>query len=121
MIIQGPWTRDRRNNSTRSGDRRRQHRVRGLLGGKIYYGSGLTLGCTIHNLSDGGAKIKIQGHPGPEGFHLILVRSGLAMNTQTVWRGSDDTGVRFLEGIDLNNPPAQHLVMRDIWMQLIPR
>jgi hypothetical protein len=121
VIIEGPWGKERRKDRTRSPDRRGQHRAPGLFSGKIYYGSGFTLNCTVHNLSARGAKIRIEGHPGPDGFHLILVKSGLAMNAHTVWRGEADTGVRFLSAIDLNNPPAQHAVLRQIWMHLVPR
>lgn len=103
-----------------SGSQRpRAHRPRVLLGGKLVFGNATqSADCTIRDLSDTGAKIRL-GPDLPIGGEvwLIVLTTGLAWRASVAWRRGAEMGLRFLEQVDLKTPqtgPLGHL--RRLWL-----
>ncbi|MGZ3273852.1 MAG: PilZ domain-containing protein [Caulobacteraceae bacterium] len=96
--------------------RRRARRQRVLFGGKIVLGPNLSMDCTIRNLSEGGAQVRIGIEVGlPNEFHLIEIRSAMAYRVRVAWRSASATGVKFTERLDLNRTDAP-LHLRQLWL-----
>jgi PilZ domain len=66
----------------------------------------VTLACVVCNLSEGGAKLLIEGSdPLPSEFILFLrPNSPVGRRCQTMWRLGDKVGVRFIAVTDFNKP-----------------
>ncbi len=80
-------------------ERRGANRRRMLKGGVISYkGSFAGLRCTVRDLSDTGAHLRIADaiHV-PDSFELIIEIDGLYAQSEIVWRKGHDIGVRFIE------------------------
>ena len=80
-------------------ERRRLPRKKTIRSGKIIYQSATcVMGCTILNLSDGGAAIRPddQYFCCPTKFTLEIRDSG-AVNCEVCWRDGDKLGVRFVD------------------------
>ncbi len=72
-----------------------------LKGGVISYkGSFAGLRCTILDVSETGARIRIDNvvHV-PDQFELIIEIDGLYAKSEVVWRKGHDIGVRFTEPV----------------------
>ena len=82
-------------------DRRASARRRMLKAGVIVFnGTCSSLRCTVRDLSDGGARLKIdQLVHVPASFELIIEIDGLYAKSAVVWRKGSDAGVRFTEPI----------------------
>ncbi|HEY4030027.1 MAG TPA: PilZ domain-containing protein [Caulobacteraceae bacterium] len=110
--------------SSRHGDaveadcRRNQPRRRVLLAGKVVQAAGLSMDCTIRNLTEAGAQIRVPaGQALPDAFDLIEIRSGVAYRAKVAWRSPAGTGVQFSERLDLNHPSAAvPLYLRTLWL-----
>ena len=61
-----------------------------------------TLPCTVRNVSDTGALIRMPGTlSAPDTFDLIIELDGLEASCTVMWRKGEDVGVRF------NEPPRK--------------
>jgi hypothetical protein len=98
--------------------RRDKPRRRVLLSGKIVLGNGLSPDCTIRNLTDSGAQIRVAtGQAIPDAFHLIEIRSGMAYRAEVAWRTPSAAGLKFSESIDLSQSSAAVPVhLRTLWL-----
>jgi hypothetical protein len=104
--------------------RRKVSRPRVLLGGKLVYGQwDLTADCTIRDLTDSGARIRLRSdaliH---DPVWLINLSTGIAYGGAVVWRKSPDLGLRFERSLDLRTPitgPLHHL--RRLWIDFAGR
>ena len=108
----------------------REPRKRTCLNGKLAYGDGMlgsegafTLDCTIHDISDGGAKVVLTHLQSlPPVLYLIVVKYCIAYKAQVVWQRFPARGLRFLNtyklGIDL---PEEVSFLRRLWLELAAR
>jgi PilZ domain-containing protein len=57
----------------------------------------LTVNCTVRDISDTGARLRIEGSMTvPDTFELIIELDGLEAPCQVVWRKGGEVGVKFL-------------------------
>lgn len=87
-------------------DKRSDQRHRTLKGGLIVFNDGhSTISCTIRNLSESGAQLKVASVVGiPDSFVLKLNEGGTAAAI-VAWRKADVLGVKFAEA-DEKKPGA---------------
>jgi hypothetical protein len=78
-------------------NKRCQHRNRCLKEGKIIFGNGtFVVDCTIDNLSETGAHLRVQGtSPLPKEFLLVEPSRNLVHKVEIVRRTEKGIGVRF--------------------------
>lgn len=105
-------------------DRRRARRPRVLLGGKLVFGNATqSADCTIRDLSETGARVRISADlPIGGEVWLINITGGVAWRAQTAWRRANELGLQFLEQADLKEPltgPLGHL--RRLWLDCAGR
>ena len=57
----------------------------------------LTVNCTVRDISDTGARLRVEGSMTvPDTFELLIPLDGLEAPCQVVWRKGGDVGVKFL-------------------------
>lgn len=88
-------------------NRRRQGRRRSLLAGELLFDDGACLGCTIQDLSVGGARVRVST-AWPEGRLLTVLdlTNGLLHEAHVRWRAGPVAGVRFSASRHLQQPGA---------------
>ena len=93
-------------------------RTRVLLGGRIVYGQDFTCECTIRDLSETGARLRLPASAGvPDSFTLIDLLHGQAYAARVAWRREDAVGVAFDSVFDLRDAvPPELIHLRRIWM-----
>jgi hypothetical protein len=98
--------------------RREKPRRRVLLAGKIVQDNGLSPDCTIRNLTDGGAQIRVPvGQAIPDEFHLIEISSGMAYRAHVAWRTPSTAGLQFSARLDLSvSNGAAPIHLRKLWL-----
>ena len=109
---------------TSAAERRGAYRPRVLLGGKLVFGNATqSADCTIRNLSDTGARVRIGANLPISGeLWLINVPAGVAWRSETAWRRSNELGLRFLEQVDLKEPQTGPLgQLRRLWLDCAGR
>jgi hypothetical protein len=84
-------------------DKQRQARCRVLKGAHITFkGHGAAIDCTVRNLSDRGACLKVESPIGiPDSFDLVLDHVSVhtsVRNCRVTWRKATQTGVEFRVG-----------------------
>jgi hypothetical protein len=81
-----------------SGDKRIAARKRVLKAGLVAYNDRhVSVPCTVRDISDTGARLKIDGSvSAPDTFDLIVDMDGLEASCEVVWRNGKELGVRFL-------------------------
>ena len=82
-------------------DCRKSRRRRVLRDGRILLpGSRVTYDCTIRDLSEKGARLRLQSNSVivPHQFELVLVAEGLAYPVHLKWRKGTEYGVEFMGG-----------------------
>jgi hypothetical protein len=79
-------------------ERRQSPRRRVLKGGIIAFNDRyVTLPCTVRDLSDGGARLRVEGSmTAPDTFELIVEIDGLEASCEVVSRRGNEISVRFL-------------------------
>lgn len=105
-------------------NKRRAPRRRALLSGKIAYHNGsFTIPCTIRDISDIGARVRIaEGQVLPTQVFLIDVREGCAYDSVTKWQSRPDAGLEFRQKIKLDsNCPEEYRYLRRILIDASPR
>jgi hypothetical protein len=103
--------------------RRRAHRARTLLAGKIIVAQGIIHDCMIRDFSSSGARVRISAETGlPPRVSLLVIKEGLLFEADVAWRRSDETGLAFIGQYDLRRDvdPARKGV-RTLWAQLVLR
>ena len=96
---------------------RRSPRRRTLLAGKVVYGEGTSLNCSIRDLSETGAKIRLgRGECVPTRVILLERRSAMAYQARVIWIKAPDFGLAFDKAYDLRQelPPELSYVAR-VW------
>jgi hypothetical protein len=80
------------------GEQRRALRRRVLKAGLVAYNERhSTLSCTVRDISDTGARVRVDGSvSAPDTFELIIQIDGLEASCEVVWRNGSEVGVRFL-------------------------
>ncbi len=105
-------------------DHRQHPRQRTLLSGMVVFDDGArSLGCTIRDLSESGAKIRL---PGPEilpgTVWLIEMRSGMAHRCRVSWRTQLEAGLQFEQSHRLDQgAPEDFARLRPLWLNAGPR
>ncbi|HEX4198765.1 MAG TPA: PilZ domain-containing protein [Caulobacteraceae bacterium] len=105
-------------------ERRRAPRPRVLLGGKLVFGNATqSADCTIRDLSETGARVRIAPDlPIGGEVWLISITGGLAWRSQTAWRRANELGLHFLEQVDLKTPLTGSLGhLRRLWLDCAGR
>lgn len=79
-------------------NQRKTPRRRVLKEGKLIYGqSQAVVDCTIDNMSDGGAHIRMtSSHGVPEEFYLVEAARGVIHRAEVAWRTTTGMGLRLL-------------------------
>ncbi len=111
------WPVSRKNK--RQGTRRRV-----LLSGKIVYRDGaVSLDCTILDLSDSGARIRIARNQAvPSRFYLINIRNRSVYDAIVAWLNPPQAGVRFAAVYQLGSDlPVELGYLRKLWLECAAR
>jgi hypothetical protein len=101
-------------------DGRSSPRRRVLLSGKIVYGGNeMTLDCAIIDISDTGARVRLEGaRLLVEPLYLVDLRHGTAYRARRAWRREDLVGLAFSERYDLTTPPPElPKLVRQLWVE----
>ncbi len=79
-------------------ERRKDHRNRTYLGGKVVFNDRLSVhDCLVRNLSDGGAKLVFDFPTTvPSVFDLVVPRRGESRRAEVKWRTRLEAGVSFV-------------------------
>lgn len=100
-------------------EQRRARRPRVLLTGKVVHGAAwLTVDCTIRDLTEDGARLRLSG-PAALSAPLVLIEvgSGRAHECEVTWRRLPEVGVKFLRSDDLRASSRPELGrIRRIWL-----
>jgi hypothetical protein len=76
--------------------RRKSQRYRVLKEGRVLVAGRYTIDCTVRDLSEAGAKIRVEGAPDlPGTLDLLIVREGLVYPCTLAWRKGDLAGLTF--------------------------
>ena len=128
LDLSGPFTSpfgERRNRALNE-DARRLNRRGALLQGTLVFGGGdLTLGCTICNCSDQGARVRVPlAMALDRELYLVHPRDGSAYWCRVAWRFGAKVGLEFMRKIDLKRPggaDAETDILRKLWLEAQPR
>src|ERR1700722_17483977 len=106
----------------------RPPRQRTCLSGKLVYGDGgsesfFTLDCSIHDISDGGAKITLaQKRPLPSSLYLIVTKFCVAYRAELAWMKYPSRGLKFCKTYPMEAPlPEEVKFLRRLWGDLYAR
>jgi hypothetical protein len=80
-----------------SQERRNKARRRALKGARIVFeGHWAAIDCTVHNLSDRGACLKVESPFGiPDTFDIVSDHTSFLRNCRVTWRKATQIGVEF--------------------------
>jgi hypothetical protein len=93
-------------------EQRRSPRRRVLKEGKLVFGLGHSVvDCTIDNMSEGGAHVRlISSHGVPQDFYLVEASRGIIHKAEVAWRTTTGIGLRLLG--PLEDVAAREALMR---------
>jgi hypothetical protein len=103
---------------------RSARRQRALLMGKLVFGIAvITIDCTIRDLSETGARVRLPHDlPTPDTMWLIVISTGVAYQSEVRWRQGQDLGLSFTAEHDLKTPaPLSGDYLRRLWLDCSPR
>jgi hypothetical protein len=101
-------------------DGRAESRRRVLLGGKLIYGEPpLSLDCQVADISQSGARIRLEGpEPLRDPIYLVVISQGLAFLAKEEWRRGATIGLSFSRAFDLKSPPSGLPgIVRQLWLE----
>ncbi len=87
---------DERRRSRPVDERRRSRRTRTLKAGQILCPEGQRLDCTVLDISDGGAKVRLPDNATCPAHFTLRLTTGRSYRCELAWRGDSELGVRFL-------------------------
>jgi hypothetical protein len=98
-------------------DKRNATRKRVLKGGTIVFNArSSTLSCTVRDISDTGARLKVSKDLAiPSQFDLIVESDGIEVPCTVAWRRGEEVGVRF------DAPPSKRAPKRSQVVQPLDR
>jgi hypothetical protein len=71
----------------------------------------LTVNCTVRDISDTGARLRVEGSMTvPDTFELLIPLDGLEAPCQVVWRKGGDVGVKFLSAPRIAAPKRAQVI-----------
>ena len=78
-------------------NRREEARARTLKGAKAVFNDGNSVvDCVIRDLSEGGARLKVETAIGfPDHFTLVMESQRARRNCRVIWRSANEIGVTF--------------------------
>ena len=93
-------------------NKRAAARKRVLKGARIVYNDrSSTLSCTVRDLSDTGARLRVpQGQAVPAQFDLLIDADGFEAPCTVVWRRGEEVGVTFDEAPTVNSAKRAQVV-----------
>ena len=99
-------------NQAASGDERGVVRRRVLKAAIIAFnGRHSTLPCFVRDLSDAGARIRIDGSiNAPDTFELLIELDGLEAECEVAWRQGDEIGIRFTTPPKYSEPKRKQVI-----------
>jgi hypothetical protein len=116
-IVQGPWVGPGPLRG-RPPERRLHQRLRVLLRGHLFAPDRTSAACTIHDLSEAGARLTVEaGAVTPSTFHLMTPKTRSGHAAQVVWRRNGSVGVVFTRSYELDDPDLEFEV-RSAWRAL---
>lgn len=97
---------------------RARARARSLLAGiACYRDYSVSFDCTIRDLSDAGARLRLPFLVTlPSHFYLISVKAGTAYDARIAWITGRDIGVSWSEQISLAEPDSRFAHLRRLWL-----
>jgi hypothetical protein len=103
-------------------DQRRSPRRRTLLAGKVVFGEGQSVSCTIRDISESGAKIRLAGGACiPSRVFLIERRTATAYEARVSWIKAPDFGLTFVTSYSLEPKlPAELRYLVGVWEKFRP-
>lgn len=103
-------------------EKRRSIRKRVLLNGMLAYdGGAFTVGCTIRDISETGARVSLpKGQFIPAHTYLLHMRNRIAYEAVKVWSRHPDVGLKFKRTYVLSEPLPPHLqFLPKLWIQSV--
>ena len=91
-----------------------------LKEGKLIFGQAQSVvDCTIDNMSDGGAHVRLtSSHGVPEDFYLVEANRGIIHKAEVAWRTTTGIGLKILG--PLEDAAAREALMRKFRRRLKP-
>lgn len=102
----------------------RAPRQRTLYAGVLIHGAAsLTTDCSVKDISDGGARIKLTAMVVLSAPVILLTpRIGDAHEVQVIWQRGAELGLRFVRKIDLKTPESDiDRLTRRLWLERCAR
>lgn len=89
----------------------------------IHSAAGLTTDCSVKDISDGGARIKLMAMVVLSAPVVLLVpRIGEADEVQVIWQRGAELGLRFVRKVDLKTPESDiDRLTRRLWLERMAR
>lgn len=93
---------------------RSQQRRRILKAGTICFnGRHSTLACTVRDLSETGARLRIAGSiNAPDTFELFIELDGIWVDCNVIWRRGTEIGVHFVSEITRETPKRKQVIQQ---------
>ena len=104
-------------------DRRVASRRRALLSGIVAYSNrDNSFACTVRDYSDTGARIHIPDDANlGEHLFLILVRHRIAFQSEVMWYGQHEAGLKFIRCVELSDSMNMELAhLNELWLEAAP-
>ncbi len=105
-------------------ERRSDARSRALLAGVLFHGAGRnTVNCTVRDLTEDGAHLKLPASDFIKPpFMLLVLSAGEAYDAKIVWQSRDEIGMAFTGRRNLETPETDDdRIARRLWIESRPR
>jgi hypothetical protein len=117
-VIKGPWSGAVDGEPGTRPERRTVSRLRVLMEGKVFWEEGQRTGCSVHDLSEAGARISLPAHAHlPTEFHLMAPKTASGHAAALVWRAGSAAGVAFSASYELDEAWPLELEVRQDWAE----